>query len=99
MAKTRTPTLASWDLLGRVGTQKTTREYLNKEEIYSQGDAANAMFYVESGHVKLTVASNGAKRLCSRFWEKVTSLARTAFSDTHGERRPPPHSISPRSIA
>ena len=62
MAKTRTPTLASQDLLGRVGTQKTTREYRNNEEIYSQGDAANAMFYVESGHVKLTVASKGGKK-------------------------------------
>jgi CRP/FNR family cyclic AMP-dependent transcriptional regulator len=62
MAKTRTPTLASKDLLGRIGTRKTTREYRNKEEIYSQGDAANTMFYVESGHVKLTVASRGGKK-------------------------------------
>ena len=62
MAKTRTPPHASQDLLGRVGTQKTTREYCNKEEIYSQGDAANTMFYVESGHVKLTVASRGGKK-------------------------------------
>jgi CRP-like cAMP-binding protein len=62
METTRTLTLASRDLLGRIGTQKTTREYCDKEEIYSQGDAANALFYVESGHVKLTVASKGGRK-------------------------------------
>ena len=62
MAKPRTLRLASRDLLGRIGTQKTTQEYGDKEEIYSQGDAANAMFYVESGHVKLTVASKGGRK-------------------------------------
>ena len=62
MAKIQALTLASRDLLGRIGTQKTTREYRDKEEIYSQGDAAKAMFYVESGHVKLTVASKRGKR-------------------------------------
>jgi CRP-like cAMP-binding protein len=62
MAKKHTPTCDFGDLLGRVGTQKTTREYRNKEEIFSQGDAANAMFYIENGHVKLTVASRGGKK-------------------------------------
>ena len=50
------------DLLGRIGTQKTTREYRDKEEIFSQGDAANAMYYIESGHIKLTVASKSGKK-------------------------------------
>ncbi len=70
MAKTPASNLASQDLLGRIGTQKTTREYRNKEEIYSQGDAANAMFYVESGHVKLTVASRGGKKAVLAILEK-----------------------------
>lgn len=62
MAKTESSTLGSQDLLGRIGAQKTTREYRDKEKLYAQGDAATAMFYVESGHVKLTVASRGGKR-------------------------------------
>ena len=62
MANKRTPTRDFGDLLGRIGTQKTIREYRNKEEIFSQGDAANAMFYVESGHVKLTVTSKDGKK-------------------------------------
>jgi CRP-like cAMP-binding protein len=62
VANKRNLTRDSGDLLGRIGNRKTTREYRNKEEIFAQGDAANAMFYVESGHVKLTVASKGGKK-------------------------------------
>jgi CRP/FNR family transcriptional regulator, cyclic AMP receptor protein len=62
MANRRTLTRDSGDILGRIGNRKTTREYRNKEEIYAQGDAASSMFYVESGHVKLTVASKGGKK-------------------------------------
>jgi CRP/FNR family transcriptional regulator, cyclic AMP receptor protein len=54
--------LRSDDLLSKIGEQRTTREYLKKEDIYSQGDAAHGMFYVESGHVKLTVASARGKK-------------------------------------
>lgn len=62
MATKRIRTPNSVDLLGRLGTQKTTREYRKKEKIFSQGDAANSMFYVESGHVKLSVASKSGKQ-------------------------------------
>ena len=62
MANRRSLTRGSGALLGRIGNRKTTREYRNKEEIFAQGDASNAMFYVESGHVKLTVASKGGKK-------------------------------------
>jgi CRP-like cAMP-binding protein len=58
----RTPSCKSGDLLSKIGSQRATREYGNKEKIYSQGDTANAMFYVESGHVKLTVASTRGKK-------------------------------------
>jgi CRP-like cAMP-binding protein len=36
---------------------KSQREYLAGESIFSQGDTANAVFYVQSGKVKLTVVS------------------------------------------
>jgi CRP-like cAMP-binding protein len=62
MANKRTLARTSGDLLGRIGTHKTTREYRHKEEIFAQGDAADAMFYVETGHVKLTVASKRGKK-------------------------------------
>ena len=49
-------------LLKRIGSRRSSREYRNKQAIFSQGDAADAMFYVETGTVKLTVLSKGGKR-------------------------------------
>ena len=48
--------------LERIGGRRTSREYRNKQPIFSQGDAADAMFYVETGHVKLTVLSKSGKK-------------------------------------
>jgi CRP/FNR family cyclic AMP-dependent transcriptional regulator len=62
MANQGTPSFNSGELLRSVGNQKTTQEYRNKQSIFSQGDAADAMFYVEKGHVKLTVISKLGKK-------------------------------------
>jgi CRP/FNR family transcriptional regulator, cyclic AMP receptor protein len=48
--------------LKRIGKRRISREYRNKEAVFSQGDAADAMFYVESGNVKLTVLSKCGKK-------------------------------------
>ena len=40
---------------------KTRREYLVGESIFSQGDPANAVFYIQSGKIKLTVVSMSGK--------------------------------------
>jgi CRP-like cAMP-binding protein len=45
-----------------VGTQKTTREYQDRQAIYSQGDVADAMFHIQNGNVKLVVASPRGKQ-------------------------------------
>ncbi|MGB9151852.1 MAG: Crp/Fnr family transcriptional regulator [Alphaproteobacteria bacterium] len=47
--------------LNRFMPGKSRREYLADESIFSQGDPANAIFYIESGQVKLTVVSAGGK--------------------------------------
>jgi CRP/FNR family transcriptional regulator, cyclic AMP receptor protein len=47
--------------LSRVGDGQTTREYRNKQVVFSQGDAADAVFYIQSGKVKLTVVSTRGK--------------------------------------
>ena len=57
-----TLTFNSRNFLRRVGTQKTTREYQDRQAIYSQGDAADAMFHIQNGHVKLVVASPRGKQ-------------------------------------
>ena len=48
--------------LQKIGTRKTPREYGNNDAIFAQGDAADSMFYIESGNVKLTVSSKRGKK-------------------------------------
>lgn len=48
--------------LKKIGAEKTTREYQNRQAIYSQGDAADAMFQIQNGNVKLVVASPRGKQ-------------------------------------
>ena len=48
--------------LKKAGTQKTTRDYQDRQAIYSQGDAADAMFQIQNGNVKLVVASPRGKQ-------------------------------------
>jgi CRP/FNR family transcriptional regulator, cyclic AMP receptor protein len=47
--------------LTRIEDGKTTREYRNDQIVFSQGDEADAVFYIQSGKVKLTVVSTRGK--------------------------------------
>jgi CRP/FNR family transcriptional regulator, cyclic AMP receptor protein len=62
MLSKRALTFRSEMFLKRIGSRRTSREYRNKQPIFSQGDAADAMFYVEAGNVKLTVLSKRGKK-------------------------------------
>jgi CRP-like cAMP-binding protein len=57
-----TLTFNSRNFLKRVGTQKTTREYQDQQAIYTQGDAADAMFHIQNGNVRLVVESPHGKK-------------------------------------
>jgi len=46
----------------KIGRQKLAQEYGTNEAIFAQGDAANSMFYIERGNVKLTVLSKRGKK-------------------------------------
>lgn len=48
-------------LLARVGTGRSSRTYPKGEAIFGQGDAADAVFYVQKGEVKLSVVSEQGK--------------------------------------
>ncbi|WP_213770641.1 Crp/Fnr family transcriptional regulator [Bradyrhizobium sp. dw_78] len=47
--------------LGRVGAGKTIKRYRKNQKIYSQGDTADAVFFIRNGKVKLTVISEHGK--------------------------------------
>jgi CRP-like cAMP-binding protein len=48
-------------LLDKVMAGKSRRDYSTGESIFSQGDTSNAVFYIQSGKVKLTVVSMNGK--------------------------------------
>jgi CRP/FNR family transcriptional regulator, cyclic AMP receptor protein len=47
--------------LAKVGEGKTVTEYRKDQVVFSQGEVADAVFYIQSGKVKLTVISEQAK--------------------------------------
>ena len=47
--------------LGKVEKGKTTSEYRNKQVVFSQGDVADAVFFIQTGQVTLTVISARGK--------------------------------------
>ena len=60
MASRRTLTFSSQTFLKKIGSRRTSQNYRNKQPIFSQGDAADAMFYVEALLSKL--AEDPARR-------------------------------------
>jgi len=47
--------------LQRLGGRKSSQEYKTDDPVFSQGDAADAVFYIQTGKVKLTVVSKRGK--------------------------------------
>jgi len=47
--------------LAKLGVGKSKQEYQEDEVVFSQGDAADAVFYLQSGKVKLTAVSAQGK--------------------------------------
>ena len=60
-ARKRATTFNPQTFLAKVGHGKTTLQASKEQLIFSQGDAADAVFYVQVGRVKLTVLSQQGK--------------------------------------
>lgn len=61
MGQSRTPTPNPQTFLNKVGTGRTIVMCSKKQSVYSQGDAADAVFYLQTGKVKLSVVSQHGK--------------------------------------
>lgn len=61
MDRKRTPPFNPETFLTKVGSGKTSLTSTKKHTIFSQGDAAEAVFYIRAGKVKLTVVSKQGK--------------------------------------
>jgi CRP-like cAMP-binding protein len=76
------PTKDSFDpklFLAKVGAGKTILEFRKNQEIFAQGDIADAAFYIQKGRVKLTVVSAQGKEAVVAILE-ASSSARAALT-------------------
>jgi CRP-like cAMP-binding protein len=55
------PLFDSADFLAKVGGGRTIAKYRKNQKIFAQGDAADAVFYIQKGRVKVTVVSGLGK--------------------------------------
>ena len=49
------------NFLARVGTGKTIRNFQRNETVFAQGDAADTVYYIQKGKIKVTVISKHEK--------------------------------------
>jgi CRP-like cAMP-binding protein len=61
MKATPPPPFDAKTFLAKIGEGRTQIEYRKKQSVFAQGDAADAIFYIQKGKVKLTVISGQGK--------------------------------------
>ena len=61
MARQQTTSFSPETFLSRVGEGKTILKAKKNQIVFSQGDAADAVFYIQQGKIKLTVVSSKGK--------------------------------------
>jgi len=59
--KVKTPEFSTRAFLSKIGSGRTIAEHAAKEVLFSQGDAADSIFYIHKGKIKLTVVSERGK--------------------------------------
>ena len=59
--KAREPGFSAQAFLSKVGRGRSLTDHPVKQVIFAQGDAADSIFYIHKGKVKLTVVSNRGK--------------------------------------
>ena len=74
--------------LAKVGVGKSILEFHKNQNIFSQGDVADTVFYLQKGRVKLTVLSSRERKRRLRSWNPVSSLERVALTAIRCESRP-----------
>ena len=62
--------------LTKAGTGRSVSVYRKKQVVFTQGDRADSVFYLERGQIKLAVISDTGKRRSWPCSDAVTSLAK-----------------------
>ena len=76
MASKRRSSFDTKSFLGRVGDGRSIGKYRKGQIVFSQGDAGDAVFYIQKGKAKLTVVPSKARKRLSQFLVRTTSSAR-----------------------
>ncbi len=66
--------------LGKAGTGKTITSYHKDQIVFSQGDAADAAYYIQKGRIKVVVISDQGK-------EAVVGILKTGSFSARGVLR------------
>ena len=61
MKRSRTPSFDASDFLSKVGDGRTSLKFRKNQKIFAQDDAADSLYYVQKGRVKITVVSEDGK--------------------------------------
>ena len=61
MASKKNPSFDPRSFLSKVGEGRSIGKYRKEQIVFSQGDPADAIFYIQSGKVKVTVVSEQGK--------------------------------------
>jgi CRP/FNR family cyclic AMP-dependent transcriptional regulator len=64
--------------LGRAETGKTIEKYGKNQEIFTQGETADSVFYIQKGKVKITVLSEHGKEAVVGILTRDSSSAKPA---------------------
>ncbi len=80
MARKQTPPFDPQTFLAKVGNGKTSLTSPKKHTIFSQGDAAEAVFYIQAGKVKLTVVSKQGKEAVVAVLERGSFLGESCLA-------------------
>jgi len=80
--------------LAKVGEGKIVSKYRKDQIVFSQGEVADAVFYIQQGQVKLTVVSEqGKEAVVAILGPGLRAAAPAAAGSLHAraanERRPP----------
>ena len=80
MARKRTAPFNPRTFLSKVGNGKTSLTPSKKQALFSQGDAADAVFYIQGGKVKLTVVSQEGKEAVVAILEQGSFLGESCLA-------------------
>jgi CRP-like cAMP-binding protein len=87
MAIERIPSFDPKSVLARVGDGRSIGNYRKDQVVFSQGNPADAVFYIRKGKVKISVVAQQGKEQSSLFLEQVSFSTRPAWPAKRGDWR------------